>query len=126
MSDALARRARRAKGVKPLGPSEGYLLTGLVRCHGCGYAMDHAPVSGRRYYRCRPEQHGDGPCSEQASVPAEDLEEWVAAEFEARFLSGSFDPDGNDEAVEAAQADVERWKERVRGSMRRWPTWGRG
>ena len=30
-----------ARGVKHASPEEGYTLSGLVRCSGCGYAMTH-------------------------------------------------------------------------------------
>lgn len=98
--------ANRAKGTKPIGPDDGYLLSGLVRCAGCGYVMTHAMQNGRGYYRCRAAQHGDGRCPEPCNVPAEALEELVAERFEARYLDDEYIPIATDDAVDACEARV--------------------
>ncbi|HEX6697037.1 MAG TPA: recombinase family protein [Solirubrobacteraceae bacterium] len=87
--------ANDAKGVKPVGPDEGYLLTGLVRCKGCGYAMAY---NGPDFVRCRSAQHGEGRCPQQAACRTtgpDGLEAIVWARFEDEFLG-----DGQSEAIE--------------------------
>lgn len=98
--------ANRAKGTKPIGPDDGYLLSGLVRCAGCGYVMTHAMQNGRGYYRCRAAQHGDGRCPAPCNVPAEALEAFVAERFEARYLDVDYVPICSDDAVDACEASV--------------------
>jgi DNA invertase Pin-like site-specific DNA recombinase len=90
VSEELYAAANETKGTKPLAPAEGYLLSGLVRCKGCGYAMTYASERGRLYLRCRSAQHGDGRCPEPAACPAEPLEQLVWEQFEA----DNFDDDG--------------------------------
>jgi Recombinase zinc beta ribbon domain len=72
-------RANRTKGTRHASPSDGYLLTGLVRCSGCGSAMAHQQRDDGRYWRCRSAQHGDGRCAKPANVPADQLDEFVVA-----------------------------------------------
>jgi site-specific DNA recombinase len=110
-------RANRAKGTKPLGPGEGYVLTGLVRCSSCGYAMAHTRQGSRRYYRCVAAQHGDGRCTAPVSVPAEPLERYVMDEFETRYLGTSWEASQNDAEVDAAEARVERCETELGNSM---------
>jgi DNA invertase Pin-like site-specific DNA recombinase len=111
-------RANKTKGTKPVGPPGGYLLTGLVRCSGCGYAMTHAVEGGRRYYRCRAAQHGDGRCPAPASVPAEDVETFVAGRFTDEYLGTSWAADRDDAQVSATLAAVETAKGRLAAAMR--------
>jgi site-specific DNA recombinase len=110
--------ANRTKGTKALAPSEGYLLSGLVRCSGCGYVARHASLRGRRYYRCEPGQHGDGPCPAPLNVPAEALEQYVVAEFKARYLAGgTATPALTDEHIQAAEVKVAAAEAQLAGSM---------
>ena len=44
--------ANKVKGVRVVGPSGGYTLSGLVRCSSCGRAMVHSVVRGRGYFKC--------------------------------------------------------------------------
>jgi DNA invertase Pin-like site-specific DNA recombinase len=112
-------RAHRSRGTKSLRPSDGYLLTGLVRCSGCGYVMTHAVVrGGRRYYRCRPDQHSAGKCPAPVNVPAVALEEHVAEWFRDEWLTRRWAPEVTDEQVIAAERQVQNAEERLRGSMR--------
>lgn len=108
-------RANRAKGTKPIGPKQGYLLTGLVRCAGCGYSMTHQLLRGRRYYRCRAAQHGNGRCPAPTNVPAEALEENVLSEFMITYNAAARAIE-NTETVQAAQADVDR----AADALKRW------
>ncbi len=99
------------------------LLSGLVRCAGCRYAMkaDQAKMrDGDRVaqYRCSG-QHGTGKCPAPASMMAHVLEPSV----EARFLWWAGDATvslegGRDEEVEAfrervrkAEADLATWRD---------------
>jgi hypothetical protein len=65
------RAATQARGTKPPARTEGYLLSGLVRCKTCGYVMTY---NGRDFMRCRAAQHGDGRCPAPAGVNAHQLE----------------------------------------------------
>src|SRR5262249_39149469 len=84
----LYQAANETKGVKPLRRAGGYLLSGLVRCSGCGYAMTYGSQNGKLYLRCRSAQHGDGRCPEPATCPAEPLEQLVWERFERDYLAG--------------------------------------
>jgi DNA invertase Pin-like site-specific DNA recombinase len=97
-------RANKAKGVKPQGPKDGYSLTGLPRCSGCGYVMLHSVERGRRYYRCKSGQHGNGRCPAPASVPAEQLEEYVLGEYECRFIGIEMEASDAEDALGQALA----------------------
>jgi site-specific DNA recombinase len=60
-----------------------HLLTGILRCAGCGYSMQGTRTSrGKRIYRCQ-RRHAGGLCPEPARVNADDVE----AEVVARFLA---------------------------------------
>lgn len=104
-ADLLA-AANEARGTKPVGPDEGHLLSGLVRCRGCGYVMTY---NGREWIRCRAAQHGDGRCPAQTSVNARQLEALVVADFKLR-LRGGLDVSGSEasEAVSEAVAETRR------------------
>lgn len=121
VSPELFARAHRTKGTKPLGPGEGYLLSGLVRCANCGYAMVHQLERGRRYYRCLARQHGDGRCPAPVNVNAVDLENYVWSEFVGNYLLGENDvmyAVSDDSDVRQAEERVESLKARSAGSMR--------
>jgi DNA invertase Pin-like site-specific DNA recombinase len=85
ISPELFARANNRRGVKPIGPTEGYLLSGLVRCAECGYVMVHQQERDRGYYRCRNAQHKDGRCV-GCNVNAAELEALVAGTFARDFL----------------------------------------
>jgi DNA invertase Pin-like site-specific DNA recombinase len=111
-------KANRAKGVKPVGPDERYLLSGLVRCSSCGYVMTSCPAKDRRYYRCRAAQHGDGRCPAPANVPADALEQHLWDTFMAEFVTGgTATPWAADETVEAARAGLDAAKARLKNAM---------
>ena len=97
--------ANDARGTKPVGPDEGHLLSGLVRCKACGYAMTY---NGADFLRCRAAQHGAGKCPDPAGVNARQLEAVVLAEFKARYLDVELEVHEADDAVDAASADVAR------------------
>jgi DNA invertase Pin-like site-specific DNA recombinase len=106
-------RANKAKGVKPQGPEDGYPLTGLPRCSGCGYTMLHSIERGRRYYRCKPGQHGAGKCPAPANVPAEQLELHVLGQFKDRFIGVEMEPTAAEDALGQALEHEDRVKARV-------------
>ena len=73
---------------------QGYLLSGLCRCSGCGYVMQHSNTSsGYGYYRCSQRQEGSrGRCPVRVTVAAPAAEEAVARAFmELAWPTG--DPD---------------------------------
>jgi DNA invertase Pin-like site-specific DNA recombinase len=45
----------------PARKSDGYLLSGLIRCSGCGYSLQGTPMRKRRVYRCTV-RHAGGIC----------------------------------------------------------------
>lgn len=113
-------RANRTKGTKPQRHADGYLLTGLVRCAACGYAMTHRGDGARRaYYSCTSGQHGAGRCPEPANVPAQDLEDFVAERFREQYLKPDHArvPSEVDSEIAAAEAAVSDAKRRLRGSF---------
>lgn len=110
--------ANRTRGTKPQGPADGYLLTGLVRCHSCGYSMVYSKSGGRSYLRCIPKQHGGAVCSNPAMVPADQLEEYVVDRFERDFLLGLRGRQVADGALADADAALEVSKDQLRAAMR--------
>ncbi len=111
VSAELFAKANRARGSKPIGPKEGYALTGLARCASCGYAMVHQG-GAHRYYRCRNAANGDCP---GVNVPAGPLETFVQEQFIWTYLSRRVRQVGTDEAVTGAEADVERCEAALAG-----------
>jgi hypothetical protein len=86
--DDLWHRIQATRGVKHDRPAEGYELSGLVRCSGCGYAMVHSIERTRRYYRCkRRNGNGDHRCPAPVNIPAAQLEHEVMVQFTRDHLS---------------------------------------
>jgi site-specific DNA recombinase len=78
----LASRREQRRSIRRDDPS---LLSGLIRCGGCSYAikpdrMKLRDGSTARIYRCRG-QRAMGRCESAASVMARIIEPWVEAEF---------------------------------------------
>lgn len=111
--------ANRARGVAPGRSGRGTgLLSGLLRCGGCSYAMK--PKMGRSRhgkdfleYACKPDKAG-GRCPAPASVTANMIEPLVVArlfEFAKGASSQSAGVDDPDtqlaEAIAAAEAELE-------------------
>lgn len=96
-----------------------FVLSGLVRCAGCGVRMagraDHVTAAGGqeveyRYYTCRRRQ-SFGRCPAPARVKADEVEVIVGAEFHHKFVTGwkgrpSVSTEELDAAL-AAQAEAE-------------------
>jgi DNA invertase Pin-like site-specific DNA recombinase len=93
----------------------GYLLTGLVRCAGCGHAMAVCKVHGDKYrvYRCQRAKEG---CPAPCSINADQLEPLVWEDFKARYL-GKFVPSTDDAELQAAEAARDQAKRYVGGTM---------
>jgi len=82
--------ANRRKGTRYGQPTDGYLLTGLLRCANCGRALAHTKDGhGRRHYRCRAAMAGAANCPKGASVSAEAIEAYVYDAFAERWLAGA-------------------------------------
>ena len=79
-----------ARGVKHASPEEGYELSGLVRCSGCGYAMTHTVEVRKgvthRYYRCKRRAGVEHRCPAPVTIPAYALEDAVIHRFAADYL----------------------------------------
>lgn len=81
-------QAAQFAGVKSVNGFGGALLSGLLRCAGCGYILkadtmrDRKGVK-RRMYRCR--DHATGECTGRASVLGSVVEPWVVERFFAEF-----------------------------------------
>lgn len=99
-----ANGTRGSKFAKATGDVEDRLLSGLVRCNGCGYAMTH----DGEYLRCRSAQHAAGRCPEAASCPAGELEQIVWPRFEVEHLG-----DGRAEQIEDTGGHVQAAKDRL-------------
>jgi len=60
--------------TRPRAPGGSWLLTGIIRCAGCRYALQGTTTSrGKRIYRCG-RKHASGICPEPASVDADRVE----------------------------------------------------
>lgn len=104
VSRALWDAANRSKGTRRNAPQQ-HLLTGLVRCVGCGYSMQYSPQGGRGYYVCKPYQHTVG-CPAPGCVPAQRLEEMMDAVMVDVIGDIALRPVTDDADVEAAQSAV--------------------
>jgi site-specific DNA recombinase len=108
-------RANSRRGSSGRRDKRDYLLTGLVRCAGCGVQMTgktHTkPDSGKQYatYNCRV-SHPFGRCPSPATVPVAELDAIVTAKFRETFAkmtaSASVSTEGLDEAI-AEREEVE-------------------
>jgi hypothetical protein len=106
-------KAAQRKAAMPSRGS-GALLSGLVRCAGCRYAMKADKVTNRqgervRFYRCRGKRAG-GPCTEPASILGSVIEPHLVGRF--RTEVGQIKLEGvaaNEELAiaESAVADAE-------------------
>jgi DNA invertase Pin-like site-specific DNA recombinase len=103
-------RATRSAGAKRSNATGGHLLTGLVRCSGCGYVMQPSTSNGRRYYRCQKDAHAGGRCPAPVNVAADELED-VATAWWFERMAELADVIAGESSVEEA-ADVVRHAER--------------
>jgi DNA invertase Pin-like site-specific DNA recombinase len=81
--------AQRAVGEKPVNGFGGALLSGLLRCGGCGYTLKPDSMLARdgeklRLYRCRTER-SSGRCPEPASTLGRVIEPFVISQFFAHI-----------------------------------------
>ncbi len=70
-------------------PHSGFLFTGLLRCGGCGAAMQIESATGRsatyHYYNCRSALKGQG--CQNRRIPARELDEWILSAILDRVLT---------------------------------------
>lgn len=101
-------QANRTYKTPKLRAPEQFMLSGLVRCAGCGVRMaGRSDIKGGqtyRYYRCRA-RHSFGRCTEPARVNADEIERAVEARFVARFLTGTAQPTESSDELDAALAE---------------------
>jgi site-specific DNA recombinase len=106
-------RERRRRATTPPPRTRAALLSGLIRCAGCGYPMNHDRRGEVAYYRCAARNRGTA-CDLNTSVRADFVDSHVWDAFEgmvaALFLSRGRDAVGDPadaESVEvAAQAQA--------------------
>jgi hypothetical protein len=80
--------------------------------------MTYAAERDRLYLRCRSAQHGDGRCPSPASVPAHDLEAFVADRLKDEFLrDGIVEHVITDEYVATGEALVEKWTTKLKTAL---------
>jgi DNA invertase Pin-like site-specific DNA recombinase len=107
VDSALFERATRAKGLKFASPKganpDGYLLSGFVRCAGCGYVMTY---QGRDQLRCRTAQQASADCPAPAGCPALPLEEFVTKQYALWATDMLASVDVSDSAHDEARAKV--------------------
>jgi DNA invertase Pin-like site-specific DNA recombinase len=76
-----AAQGPKAKLSKPRSPSAAWLLSGVLRCCGCGYSMQGTTTSrGKRIYRCK-RTHAGGVCPQPVRIDADLIEAEVLAAF---------------------------------------------
>lgn len=94
------------------------LLSGLVLCAGCGYAMGCSSSRGFRRYGCN-RHHGGGTCPTPTTATAHLVEDYVTAQFLARYgharTAGGqgAEVDASGRAVERARTELEWWRDDV-------------
>jgi DNA invertase Pin-like site-specific DNA recombinase len=117
---ALFAAAQKPNGHRPTplrSEESSWLLTGLLRCSACRYAMQGTKTSrGKRIYRCKRTTAG-GVCPEPARMDADLIEAAVVDEFwrqqEAVEIEGHDDHDGDERELERAFERSERVLERL-------------
>lgn len=135
VSESLWRQANAARGTRPARPEDGYLLTSLLRCGSCGYAMVHTgerrtlasgEVREYRYYRCTVNHGAGGKCAAPAKITAAEAERLMGEAFDSRYLSsGGPEADlmASDEGVTRAVEARERAERELRGVVRMGRQW---
>lgn len=107
-----AAQTERTLPNRPLGAS---LLTGIIRCAGCGYMMGASSAQGVRRYGCG-RHHGGGRCPSPTTVSAHLVHDYVTALFLERYGSAGAHGGGQGREVAAAEAAVDR----ARGEFEWW------
>jgi DNA invertase Pin-like site-specific DNA recombinase len=86
-------RELRRRATEPPPRGRAGLLSGVIRCVGCGYPMNHDRSGGVTYYRCAARNRGRA-CDLNVSVRADYVDDFVWSAFErmaaAQFLSGRY------------------------------------
>jgi site-specific DNA recombinase len=105
------RRAQEAKGTRPVNSTGGALLSGILRCAGCGYVIKPDHMKGRdggklRLYRCRTER-SSGRCPAPASTLGRVIEPYVEQAFMAHVAGLRAKGTVTDTDLSAAEAAVE-------------------
>lgn len=89
-----AERERRRRAGDPPPRARAGLLSGLLRCVGCGSVLTRDRRGEVVYYRCASRARSTAPCKLNVSVRADFAEEYVWGEFErlvvAVFMSGRY------------------------------------
>lgn len=106
--DELTWRAAQSRGRVQWVHGDGALLSRIVRCASCGWAMSSGSGgSGARRYGCG-RNHSDGKCPGPSTINAERLEELVEALFLERHCVAVRPIGTTDPAVEKAAALAEK------------------
>lgn len=101
-------KAHRSAGAKFKASGDEHLLTGLIRCAGCGHTMTRIVKRNARqgswsYYVCR-----NSNCEAKATAKVDDLEAWVLARFHSDLGEVRVVGVADDEAVGAAIAALDQ------------------
>jgi Recombinase zinc beta ribbon domain len=103
---------------RPRSPDSPYLLSGILRCHACRYAMQGTVTRGNRIYRCTRDHRG-GVCPAPAYTRAEPVERAAIEAFWALTDDLTADPVQDDhgalqelrEALARADARLEQLRD---------------
>src|SRR5262245_23103696 len=90
-----------------------FLLTGIVRCGNCRYALQGTTIRGKRSYRCK-KVHAGGICPQPVHVAAEKLEE-IADDFFRAVTYG----DSLNGKLEQDEAEIQALAEELGRAERR-------
>jgi site-specific DNA recombinase len=114
-------RAQNVNGLLPTRPNgTGYLLAGLLRCAGCGFALTGSTYKrkgkpGVRMYACR-RHHGGGDCPAPAAVNASRIEPHLqelfldlVGELEMQPVQDAPDLQEAEVTLERAEAELAWW-----------------
>ena len=95
---------------------DGTVLSGLIRCAGCGYVMGSQKTANGRRYHCN-RNHAKGRCPSPTTAPADAIEELVETLFLNRHTPttklAELDPveAAARNLVEAREAEFARWRD---------------
>lgn len=113
VSEELFHAAQSVKPTRRLATRNQGLLSGLLRCSGCRYAMEYKPATGTRgaVYQCTG-NHGAGRCPAPVSVNATQAHDYMMGWH--RLRGDMVEAQQVTEDIAPLMADVRTWEQRVR------------
>jgi hypothetical protein len=104
--------------ARPRSERRGYLLSGILRCAGCGYSLQGTTTSrGKTIYRCT-RRHAGGLCPAPAWFDADTLEQ--AAEAAFWQLTSDLEAEGQPADDPAELHELEAALERAERNLAQW------